>query len=747
MLGKGPDLSTITRLQKFYLAYFGRPADVEGLLYWAEDLTRNLAGDEVRMGGYFGNASQPEFTSIYGASTSTTEFINAVFNNLFGRNADNTGLTYWITQYTQFVTQGQSPQDVRAKMVVWIMDGAQDAPGFLDLTTLNNRVSVAQSFTTQLDTAAEQIAYINAVQGSPGNHAGTVLIEGVRATTPPADVDVAAAIAGMAAQTSSIGTQTFVMTEKAGVLSSAYSSKFTPAGKYLSAGSDLIAVARNGLDSATILDPEPTRDRDVLSADLTGATFAAGLVLSNVEQVNLYTSMTGPLSLLNVVGTDEMNLSGLTAQFTQYSGHYLALTQGYASTLTITPLTADTPNGVILKGTAALSSILNVTSKSFSLDVQADSVLTTLATGAGTVTLTGAGALTLGVVTGALYLNGAALTGSLTYVESGIPTQTRSGNDQITLGAATTATLQLGGGNDRVTAVSNTGLNAGDFIDFGSGTDSLELTGNGIVLAAHFDNIRGLEQLSLANTTNNVTIKAHDKLVEPGAILTVSANALTTGLLDFDGRLELDGAFNIISGAGNDRIITAAGNDTVRGGGGADVIATGAGEDTLILDLTEVAGSVAAARVTDFDPDSDTLVLYDADFEFYHGSASDGVLVTGGAAVSLDALATVSAGFTYGVITTNVSGDTFASFLAGNSTMEELELAIIAAMGSATDALFSADAQFLIAIDDGDHTGLVWIESDGADNALSVDEISVLTIIQDMEDARALSPGNNILFM
>lgn len=741
-------MSTTTRLQKFYLAYFGRPADVEGLLYWSQDLARNLGGDEVRMGGYFGNASQPEFTSIYGASTSTTEFINAVFNNLFGRNADNSGLTYWITQYNQFVTQGQSPQDVRAKMVVWIMDGAQDAPGFLDLTTLNNRVSVAQSFTTQLDTAAEQIAYINAVQGSPGNHAGTVLIEGVRATTPPAEVDVAAAIAGMTAQTSSIGTQTFVMTERSGVLSSAYSTKFTPSGKYLSAGSDLIAVARNGLDSATILDPEPTRDRDVLSADLTGGTFAAGLVLSNIEQVNLYTSMTGPLSLLNVVGTNEMNISGLTAQFTQYAGHYLALTQGYASTLTITPLTPDTPNGVILKGTAALSSIVNVTSRSFSLDVQADSTLTALTTGAGSVTLTGVGALTLGVVTGALYLNGGALTGSLTYVESGIPTQTGGGNDQITLGAATTATLQLGGGNDRVTAVSNTGLNAGDFIDFGSGTDSLVMTGNGLVLAAHFDNIRGLEQLTLANTTTNVTIKAHDKLVESGSILTVSANTLTTGLLDFDGRLELDGAFQILSGGGNDRITTAAGNDTVRGGGGADIIATGAGSDTITLDLADVAGTVEAAdRLTDFDPDNDTLVLYDTDFEFYHGSASNGVLVTGGAAVSLDVLATVSAGFTYGVITTNVSGATFASYLAGNCTMEKLELAIIAAMGSASNALFSADAKFLIAIDDGDHTGLIWIESDGADNALSVDEISVLAIIQDMDDARTLSPGHNILFM
>lgn len=741
-------MSTTTRLQKFYLAYFGRPADVEGLLYWSQDLTRNLAGDEVRMGGFFGNATQPEYMAIYGASTSTTAFVNAVFNNLFGRNADNSGLTYWINQYNTFVTQGQAPQDVRAKMVVWIMDGAQDVPGYQDLTTLNNRVSVAEAFTTQLDTAAEQIAYIQAVQGSPGNHAGTVLIEGVRSTTPPAEVDVGAAIAGMTAQVSSIGTQTFVMTERGGVLTSAYSSKFTPPGKYLSAGSDIIAVAKNGLDSATILDPEPGRDRDVLSADLTGATFAAGLVLSNVEQVNLYTSMTGPLSLLNVVGTDEMNLSGLTAQFTQYSGHYLALTQGYASTLTITPLTPDTANGVILKGTAALSSIVNVTSKVFALDVQSDSTLTTLTTGAGTVTLTGAGALTLGVVTGALYLNGGALTGSLTYIESGIPTQSGSGNDQITLGAATTATLQLGGGDDTVTAVSNTGLNAGDFIDFGSGTDTLVLTGNGIVLAAHFDNVRGLEQLTLANTTTNVTIKAHDKLVEAGAILTVSGNTLTTGILDFDGRLELDGAFHVIAGAANDKITTAAGDDTIRGGGGADVIVTGVGDDTVVLDLSVVAGSVESAdQLTDFDPESDTLVLYDADFEFYHGASADGVLVTGGAAVSLDALALTSSSFTFGVITTNVSGDTFASYLAGDSTMEELETAIIAAMGSASDALFSADARFLIAIDDGEHTGLIWVESDGADNSLSIDEISLLAIIEDMEDARTLAPGGNILFM
>ena len=72
--------ATSTELQQLYIAYFGRPADPEGLDYWVEKGTRTKA---FAANMYL----QPEFISVNG-SLSIQDQINNIYQNLFFRDAD-----------------------------------------------------------------------------------------------------------------------------------------------------------------------------------------------------------------------------------------------------------------------------------------------------------------------------------------------------------------------------------------------------------------------------------------------------------------------------------------------------------------------------------------------------------------------------------------------------------------------------------------------------------------------------------
>jgi hypothetical protein len=64
-------------------------------------------------------------------------------------------------------------------MVMYILDGAQGA----DATIVANKTTAAVSFTAALDTADEQVAFVNAVLAAPGANAGTTTLAAVGATT------------------------------------------------------------------------------------------------------------------------------------------------------------------------------------------------------------------------------------------------------------------------------------------------------------------------------------------------------------------------------------------------------------------------------------------------------------------------------------------------------------------------------------------------------------------------------------
>jgi hypothetical protein len=138
--------ATETEVQKLYVAYFTRPADVAGLAYWANVLTNAPNGYQVISSNF---AASAEYQSTY-AGMDNRATVNAVYEHLFGRAAETAGVDYWAN----LLDQHQITID---NVVTQIAAGAQGT----DKVAYNGKVSVAASFTDHMDLAIEQQAYNN----------------------------------------------------------------------------------------------------------------------------------------------------------------------------------------------------------------------------------------------------------------------------------------------------------------------------------------------------------------------------------------------------------------------------------------------------------------------------------------------------------------------------------------------------------------------------------------------------------
>ncbi len=145
-------------IQRFYVAYFGRPADVSGLDFWSSQYLQN--GMPLQVAGFtnaYGNdATVRQFVDAFGTSQESRDlyggdnvaFITAVYRNLFNRDPDPVGLAYWLDKLERAVL-------TRPVAAFEIMRGAQGS----DITIIDRKVAVATAFTVALDTDMEREAY------------------------------------------------------------------------------------------------------------------------------------------------------------------------------------------------------------------------------------------------------------------------------------------------------------------------------------------------------------------------------------------------------------------------------------------------------------------------------------------------------------------------------------------------------------------------------------------------------------
>lgn len=147
-----------------------------------------------------------------------------------------------------------------------------------------------------------------------------------------------------------------------------------------------------------------------------------------------------------------------------------------------------------------------------------------------------------------------------------------------------------------------------DSVFGGSGFDTIHIIGAMGTIRIDGDTIDSVERLFFGDVSD-YTLSMKNSAVADGKTLIVDAAALSIGhSLKLFASTELDGAYQVVSGADNDTIETGQGNDTILTAGGNDRVNAGFGKDTVSLG------------------DGDDTVFFTGDGAFDHGDRVDGGL-------------------------------------------------------------------------------------------------------------------------
>jgi len=564
-------------VQQLYVSYFGRPADYYGLQNFSAALDKmgapkdfaavqaavqaDKAGttDLSKLVNSFN--SSPESVALYGNDNSQigiSKFVNAIYQNVLGRDADKAGFDFWVNAIT---TGELTKANAAAAITQAAMTNTSDQ-GKIDAMTVSNKLAVATSFTTALDTPAE----ITSFSGDAAAAAARSLLLGVNSST-----NLTAYQANINDTIEKLGNvvngTTFSVTTGVDTLAG-------------TSGNDVfnaLNLAANGQDAANTLSAFDSIDggagKDTLNVYTDGTTNAsipANATIKNIETVNIFNSTatvaTGLTDASKYAGVTALWQTGTVANVTNLAAtttagfHGLNAAVGVAaadaaatatialdkavegSTLNVTSGAAGTlatvvVGGTVVDGTDGGTDVGNINLNiKVGKDVQTVMVNTAVAT---TVTTTDNGKA---VTT----IDASASTGAITFA-GGANTvaniKTGSGNDTVTLVAATVKDNSATTADETVNATVNTGA--------GNDTITVNASGTGIVTVVAGD----------GNDTVNVTGRS-------------------------------SGALNVDLGAGDDTFTSTV--DI----GANDKIDAGAGNDTLLLKLV---GSVNVGAFSNFD--------------------------------------------------------------------------------------------------------------------------------------------------
>ncbi|GAB3444044.1 DUF4214 domain-containing protein [Massilia solisilvae] len=540
-------------VQKAYIAYFARPADVGGLAYWESALTASK-GDTSAMYKLF--AAQKEYTDTYGGKDAYT-VVATVYQNLFGHAPDIAGLNFWA--------QGLMKGDFKIDYAV--TEIAKGALGS-DATIYANKVAAATAFTAALDTVPEILAY----QGDAANRLAKQFIANVTDDASlKAAIDTAAlnvTVQGIV-DNGGVGGQTYTLTPGQDIITG-------------TDGNDVINAnafnATTGVDQTnlSVIDSiDGGNGKDTLNVEIKDAKDANNVAftangafpttIKNVEVINLnlsgYTIPAAPNNTLDAskfVGATNINQIGKALNVTKLAA---GVTAGFDSIVGATAL------NVGASGASAAVSLKNV-------DDLAS--LTVGGTKLATVTVSGSRVDSAQDGTDAMALT----------VNAGTDVQTVT----VTTDQKTALTINEDAVTPSVKHITNVNASAstGAITFTGSGTETTISTGSGKDTVT-FNGVTSAATDTAAAVNGNVSTGAGDDTI------TLAVTASTGGLLTVDAGAGNDKitvnkiagqGLKVSGGDGNDTITingTLATTDVIDGGAGTDTVAV-AGKATRVAD-------------------------------------------------------------------------------------------------------------------------------------------------------------------
>ena len=175
-------------VQQLYIAYFGRPADPNGLANFTAQLAAENAPANIQAfnTAYSDNpkvrnlidsfGTSPESNALYTGGTES--FLTAIYANVLGRSPDPDGLRFWVDAIDN---KGLT----KANASFSIMAGAllnSSPQGLVDAALIRNRVDVATRFTTSLNT----LTRVNSYSGDRAAAVARNMLSNVNQNTDPA---------------------------------------------------------------------------------------------------------------------------------------------------------------------------------------------------------------------------------------------------------------------------------------------------------------------------------------------------------------------------------------------------------------------------------------------------------------------------------------------------------------------------------------------------------------------------------
>ncbi|TVR02202.1 MAG: DUF4214 domain-containing protein [Desulfovibrionales bacterium] len=144
--GPDPDPKVLNNLgwvNAFYVAYWGRSPDSDGLAYWM-DMVNSGRLNTAEVAEVFAMSDEAKAMYAYFRSPGTAtdaqrgEFIRAVYRNLLNREADASGLNYWVGE----LRTGASTPGLAIGNII----NAAMSAGSTDWLVIRNKVEVANYF-------------------------------------------------------------------------------------------------------------------------------------------------------------------------------------------------------------------------------------------------------------------------------------------------------------------------------------------------------------------------------------------------------------------------------------------------------------------------------------------------------------------------------------------------------------------------------------------------------------------------
>jgi hypothetical protein len=183
-------------VQSLYIAYFGRPADPNGLANFEADLLADNAPTDIQglldvyptdttvqsLIDAFGTS--PESQRLYG-NGDPSNFVTTVFNNLLNRAPQSAGLNFWSTQISLgTITQGEAALEIMAGAL-----SNTTAQGLLDAQLINNRIAAGVYFTGELSSLNDTYAYSGADAAATARSALATVVASTDAATYQGTLD------------------------------------------------------------------------------------------------------------------------------------------------------------------------------------------------------------------------------------------------------------------------------------------------------------------------------------------------------------------------------------------------------------------------------------------------------------------------------------------------------------------------------------------------------------------------------